>query len=218
MTANIYLGDCFEAMKKMGEGSYQLAIPDPPYNIASKQKRGVGSRLDKTGKMNEWNGTVPDKMFFDNLFRVSDKQVIWGANNFTGLPATEYFCIWNKKQTVPNFASAEYAWVSPSCKMPAKVFDYGIHQHNQDIDRMHPTQKPVSLYKWLLKTYGALGDKILDPFGGSMSSVLACIDLGFDIDIWEKDPDYFASAKLRIQNYCQQLPIFGEPPVINFYE
>ena len=83
--------------------------------------------------------------------------------------------------------------------------------------RVHPTQKPVALYKWLLKNYAKPGDAILDTHGGSMSIVIACIEMGFDIDIWEKDPDYFAAAKKRIENHVKQLPLFGPVPTINFY-
>jgi site-specific DNA-methyltransferase (adenine-specific) len=84
--------------------------------------------------------------------------------------------------------------------------------------RVHPTQKPVALYKWLLKNYAKPGDTILDTHGGSMSIVIACIEMGFDIDIWEKDPDYFAAAKKRIENHVKQLPLFGPVPTINFYQ
>src|SRR5690606_13365174 len=99
-------------------------------------------------------------------------QIIWGANNFM-LPPSEYFCIWNKKQTVDNFASAEYAWVSMGLKKPAKVFEYSIHKHNQ-INKIHPTEKPVALYRWLLQNYAKTGDKIIDTHSGSGSLACAC--------------------------------------------
>jgi site-specific DNA-methyltransferase (adenine-specific) len=188
--------DCMEGMKKYPDKFFDLAIVDPPYNIASQQKRGVGSRIDKTGKMNQWNHKTPDSEYFDELFRVSKSQIIWGANNYYGLPATEYFCIWNKKQTVDNFASAEYAWVSPSLRMPAKVFDYGIHKHNSEIDRIHPTQKPIALYKWLLSNY---------------ATCRKCNNIG---SIWE---DVVGDGGSRMQVDCEHCEVAetGTPKILD---
>jgi site-specific DNA-methyltransferase (adenine-specific) len=205
---NLYHGDCMEAMRSMEDNAYDLAIVDPPYNIASQQKRGVGSRIDKSGKMNLWNNKPPDKKYFRTLFRVSKNQIIWGANNYEGLPRTEYFCLWDKQQTVDNFASFEYAWVSMGIGKPAKAFVYGIHKHNSGINRIHPTQKPVALYKWLLKNYAKEGDKILDTHGGSMSIAIACHDMGFDLDLWELDEDYYNAGVKRYQNHIKQLNLF----------
>lgn len=199
--------DCLEYMRTLPDKFFDLAIVDPPYNIASKQKRGVGSRIDKTGKMNQWNNATPDPEYFTELFRVSANQIIWGANNYTGLPATEYFCIWHKKQTVPNFASAEYAFVSQSLKRPAIVFDYGIHRHNSEIDRIHPTQKPTALYRWLLQNYAKPGDKIFDSHMGSQSSRIAAWDMGFDYWGCELDPDYFRDGCKRFEDFKQQLKL-----------
>lgn len=209
---NLHHIDCLEFMRGLPDKAYDLVIVDPPYNIASTQKRGVWSRIDKTGKMNEWNNKPPSTDYFRELFRISSGQIIWGANNYNGLPPTEYFCIWNKKQSVDNFASAEYAWVSPSLRMPAKVFEYGIHLHNSNIYRIHPTQKPVALYKWLLKNYAKPGDRILDTHGGSMSIAIACYDLGFDLDLCEIDADYFASGKERLNDHiCKYAPAIEIP-------
>jgi site-specific DNA-methyltransferase (adenine-specific) len=200
--------DCMEGMREFPDKYFDLAIVDPPYNIASQQKRGVGSRIDKTGKMNNWNNKTPGVEYFSELFRVSKHQIIWGANNYIGLPVTEYFCIWNKHQTVDNFASAEYAWVSPSLKMPAKVFDYTIHKHNAEIRRIHPTQKPIALYKWLLNTYGNGGGLVLDTHLGSGSSRIAAYDMGYDFVGFETDKDYFDAQEKRFQDHIKQLTIF----------
>lgn len=158
--------------------------------------------------MNRWNHEAPKIEYFENLFHCSRGQIIWGANNYEGLPKTEYFCIWYKKQTVENFASAEYAWVSESIGKPAKVFEYGIHKHNQEINRIHPTQKPVALYKWLLTNYANEGDKILDTHGGSMSIAIACWDKGFDLDLIELDADYYAQGVERFERHIRQLQMF----------
>lgn len=205
--SEVFNEDCMIGMARYPDKFFDLAIVDPPYNVASQNKRGVGSRLDKTGKMNEWNCLLPDMEYFSELFRVSRDQIIWGANNYEGLPRTEYFCIWNKKQTVENFASAEYAWISPGCGKPAKVFDYAIHKHNSEIIRIHPTQKPIKLYSWLLKNYGNDGGKILDTHMGSQSSRIAAYNMGFDFWGWEIDKDYFEAGNKRFKEQTAQLSI-----------
>jgi site-specific DNA-methyltransferase (adenine-specific) len=198
-----------EFMGDKPDNYYDLAPVDPPYNIVSQQKRGIGSRIDMSGKMNEWNNKKPEKKYFDELFRVSKKAIIWGANNFS-LPETEYFIVWDKQQTVDNFASAEYAWTN--IKMPAKVFRYSIHkcmaERKEKGGKIHPTQKPVELYRWLLKNYAKPGYKILDTHGGSMSIAIACHDLGYDLDVCELDKDYFNAAKKRYEKHIEQIRMF----------
>lgn len=197
-----------ELMKRYPDNYFDLAIVDPPYNIASQQKRGVGSRIDKSGKMNNWNNSTPPPEYFEELFRVSKKQIIWGANNYI-LPVTEYFCIWNKHQTVDNFASAEYAWVSPSCKKPAKVFEMTIHKHNSSKGyKIHPTMKPIDLYRWLLHNYAKQGDKILDTHLGSGSIAIACHDYDFELTACELDKEYYDKAIERIKNHTNQQKLF----------
>ena len=192
--------DCMEAMAKMPDKAYDLAICDPPYGIERMSRIGndKNNRITLV-KSSLWN-TKPTQEYFNELFRVSEKQIIWGANNFT-LPQTEYFIVWDKAQTVDNFASAELAWTN--VKIPAKIFHYPIHKHNQ-IVRIHPTQKPVALYQWLLKNYAKQGDKILDTHGGSCSSAIACDIMGFDADIYEIDKDYYEAALDRFNRHKQQ--------------
>lgn len=200
-------GDCMEIMKQYPDKYFQLACVDPPYGIERFQHGSI--RFDKSEKAKngfDWDNP-PDQLYFDELFRVSKNQIIWGANNFI-LPPSEYFCIWNKKQTVSNFASAEYAWVSMGLKQPAQVFDYSIHLHNQT-DKIHPTQKPVALYKWLLSRYAKPGDRILDTHGGSGSICIACHDLGFDLTWMEKDEDYYNAARKRYNEHAAQGELFG---------
>jgi site-specific DNA-methyltransferase (adenine-specific) len=198
-----------DALAKMQDNQFDLAIVDPPYKIASQQKRGVGSRIDKTGKMNSWNNEVPPKEYFTELLRVSKGQIIWGANNFEGLPRTEYFTIWNKEQTVENFASLEYAWVSMSIGKPAKMFTYSIHKHNSTKgEKIHPTMKPVALYEWLLMKYAKEGDKILDTHLGSGSIAIACHNLGYDLEGYEIDTEYYNAAVKRYNDHIAQLKMF----------
>jgi site-specific DNA-methyltransferase (adenine-specific) len=197
--------DCMEGMKMYPDKFFELAIVDPPYNIISQQARGVGSRIDASGKMNNWNNIKPGRDYFDELFRVSKYQIVWGANNFT-MPESEYFLIWDKYQTVDNFASAEYAWTN--VRMPAKVFRYSIHQHNCDKgNKIHPTMKPVKLYEWLLKNYAKEGDKILDTHLGSGSSRIAADKMGFDFYGFELDKDYFDASVKRFNDYKSQLTL-----------
>lgn len=197
----IYNRDCMEAMREMPDKAFDLAIVDPPYGIVSQQKRGIGSRIDPTGKMNNWNYIKPNKEYFDELFKVSKEAIIWGANNFT-LPESEYFIVWDKHQTVVNFASAEYAWTNH--KMPAKVFRYSVHQMMNDQKKIHPTQKPEALYRWLLHNYAPPGAKILDTHLGSGSIAIACYDMGFDLTAYEIDKGYFEAAAKRIENHKRQ--------------
>ena len=208
---NFFNVDNLEFMRSKPDGFYDLAIIDPPYGLKRVgEKRKTPGRIQGDSDCNEklmgWKNYIPDKVFFSELFRVTKNQIIWGANNFV-LPPTEYFCIWNKHQTVDNFASAEYAWVSMGLKTPAKVFDYSIHKHNHT-DKIHPTEKPVDLYRWILQIYAKEGWKLLDTHGGSMSIAIAADMEGFDLDITEIDKEYFQSATNRYLEYKRQLKLF----------
>jgi len=206
--------DCMELMREAPDNAWDLAICDPPYGIAR-----FGDRIDDScriaqSKINEWD-KKPNQAFFKEVFRVSRNQIIWGANNFQ-LPPTEYFCIWNKKQTVDNFASAEYAWVSMGLKAPAKVFEYSIHQEmatrRSTGGKIHPTQKPVALYRWLLQNYAKEGDKILDTHGGSMSIAIACGEMKYDLTLSELDEDYFNAGVERVKRHFEQQDMFYDQP------
>jgi site-specific DNA-methyltransferase (adenine-specific) len=201
--------DNMELMSRYADKYFDLAIVDPPYGI-ERFKKPSGNTRFKTSKLMQNEGLIWDKKpkneYFDELFRVSKNQIIWGANNFN-LPPTEYFCIWDKKQTVENFATAEYAWVSMGLKKPAKIFEYSIHKHNHT-DKIHPTQKPIDLYKWILNTYANKGDKILDTHLGSGSIAIACHDYGFDLTACELDTEYYEAALKRYNNHIQQIQLF----------
>lgn len=188
---------------------FDLAIVDPPYGI-ERFKKASGTTRFKSSKLMQEEGLLwdikPNEEYFIELFRVSKNQIIWGANNFI-LPPSEYFCIWDKKQTVDNFATAEYAWVSMGLKKPAKIFEYSIHKHNQ-VDKIHPTQKPIALYKWILDKYANKGDKILDTHLGSGSIAIACHDYGFDLTACELDTEYYNAALKRYNNHIQQIKLF----------
>jgi len=201
--------DNIKLMARYEDNYFDLAIVDPPYGI-ERFKKGFGTTRFKMGKRTAKNGiewdSKPSKEYWAELFRVSKNQIVWGANNFE-MPPSEYFCIWNKKQTVDNFATAEYAWVSMGLKKPAKMFDYGIHKHNHT-NKIHPTEKPVALYEWLLMNYAKEGDKILDTHLGSGSIAIACHNLGYDLTACELDKEYYESAIKRIEQHKQQIRMF----------
>lgn len=199
--------DCLPAMKEFPDKHFNLAIVDVPYGL-QRHKKGNGRYLNKYGLKEtgiEWD-IKPTPEYFNELFRISKQQIIWGANNFD-MPPTEYFIIWNKEQTVDNFATCEYAWTN--CKVPAKMFNYSIHLHNHT-EKIHPTQKPIPLYKWLLKNYAKEGDLILDTHVGSASSLIAFEDMGFDYVGYELDADYYKAAVKRINQYRAQQDLFKE--------
>jgi site-specific DNA-methyltransferase (adenine-specific) len=203
--------DNMQLMARYPDKYFDLAIVDPPYGILESggQKGGISNKFKNRAYINgiieKWD-KKPTKEYFNELFRVSINQIVWGANNFI-MPTSEYFLIWNKKQTVDNFASAEYAWVSMGLKTPAKIFDYGIHKHNHT-DKIHPTQKPIDLYKFILDKYAKPGDKILDTHLGSGSIAIACHDYKFDLTACELDKEYFDKAIQRINNHTAQTKLF----------
>jgi len=201
--------DNMELMARYPDNYFDLAIVDPPYGIERFKKPSGTTRFKSSKLMQEegltWDNKPKDE-YFEELFRVSKNQIIWGANNFI-LPPSEYFLVWNKKQTVDNFAGAEYAWVSMGLKTPAKIYDYGIHKHNHT-DKIHPTQKPIDLYRYILDKYAKQGDKILDTHLGSGSIAIACHDYKFELTACELDPEYFEKAKQRIINHVAQQSLF----------
>ena len=200
---NLYNKDCMEAMKDMADNQYDLAIVDPPYGLERfKASDGGNSKKIKSfgDKNKNWNNIKPNKEFFNELFRVSKYQIIWGSNNFV-LPTSEYFIIWEKSNALDfSFAMVEQAWTN--VKKPAKLF-VNLHVHNKD-KRIHPTQKPVKLYEWLLMNYAKKGYKILDTHLGSGSIAIACHNLGYDLDAYEIDKEYYEATMKRFNNHTSQ--------------
>jgi site-specific DNA-methyltransferase (adenine-specific) len=203
--------DCMDLMAECEDKSFDLAVVDPPFGLKrlsisennssnSKNRKSLAAIVSSA---NKWNHKKPDDNYFKELFRISKNQIIWGANNFM-LPPSEYFCIWNKQQTVPNFASAEYAWVSMGLKKPAKVFTYSIHKHNAQKGKIHPTQKPVKLYQWIFANYAEKGQRVFDSHLGSGSSAIAAHYAGLDFVGCELDKDYFDTAKDRVDKCTRQ--------------
>lgn len=199
------LGDCMD--KEIGLPSYpdnyfDLAIVDPPYGILNKTKRGRDHKFNMA-EYSQWD-VKPNDEYFNELFRVSKNQIIWGGNYFGQLwarsPYNKGFIIWDKKQpeTLNNFSMAEMAW--SSLDKPSKIFEYSVRKNR---NKIHPTQKPVELYEWLLKMYAKPGQLILDTHVGSASSLIAFESMGFDYVAWEIDGEYYKNAKKRISKGVQ---------------
>ena len=196
---HIYNGDCMYLLSKTPDKYYALAIVDPPYGI------GISSNsFRQKHKKLSWDNEVPTDEYFKELFRVSNNQIIWGGNYFN-LGASQGFLIWDKMQPF-DFSSAmcEMAWTS--FQKPAKI--YRKHVVTAEKNKIHPTQKPVDLYKFILHNYAKEGDTILDTHFGSLSIGIACHDLGFELTAIELDKDYYEAGKKRLINHQKQLNLF----------
>ena len=197
--------DCMEGMKEIPDKYFDLAIVDPPYRDQSENQPTKDMR--RNGEINKF-GNKPNKEYFDELFRVSKNQIIWGANNFD-LPNYKGFVVWKKLTISEDFtmSMAEIAYLSEGLGTISKVFEYAP-QGTKENPRIHPTQKPVALYHWLLNNYAEEGDKILDTHVGSASSLIACHDMGFEYLGFELDEDYYRMASERLEAHKAQLTLF----------
>lgn len=203
---NFHNVDCMEFMRNKPDKCYPLCIVDPPYGMPKDSTHGRGKlkgRVLNNGGVEKWD-VKPNQDYFSELFRVSENQIIWGGNYF-GLPGSRGFVIWDKEQPFENFSAAEFAWIS--FQTVSKIFRLAATRTNDEI-KIHPTQKPILLYRWLLQNYAKPGQKILDTHGGSMSIAIACDMEGFDLDICEIDKDYFDSGAKRFENYKMQGKLF----------
>lgn len=208
----LYNMDCLEAMKGTPDKAFDLAIVDPPYGIGfamEKERKPTSTRSAQFKfQCKEWDNSIPSQEYFSQLFRVSNNQIIWGANYFLDfLPKTTCVIIWDKLN--PNgmrFSDGEIAWGSFNSSLRiCKV----IRTYLQE-SQIHPTQKPVKLYEWLLKNYAKPGDKILDTHLGSGSIAIACHNMGFDLTGYEIDKDYYEAAKNRLEEHQRQIQMFVE--------
>jgi site-specific DNA-methyltransferase (adenine-specific) len=202
-----------EGMARYPDKYFDLAIVDPPYGIGYSDV--VGKKKKEHGwkerKSSQWDLHTPSFEYFIELFRVSKNQIIWGGNYFD-LKPTRCFLIWDKVQRI-NQADCELAWTSFSSS--ARIFQYargnesGFAPKLKEIEKafanIHPTQKPVKLYKWLLQNYANQGDKILDTHLGSGSSRIAAYEMGFDFTAFELDKEYFEAQEKRYKAHIAQL-------------
>ena len=190
--------DCMEGMKEFPDKYFELAIVDPPYGIGISE-----NPVRQAHEKKQWDKNIPPNEYFKELFRVSKNQIIWGGNYFD-LPPTQNYIVWDKVQPHDfSLAMCELAWCS--IQKPIKMFTYSVLRER---NKIHPTQKPVALYEWLLTKYATKGDKILDTHVGSASSLIACHNLGFDYVGFEIDKDYYDMATKRLEAVKSQKTIF----------
>lgn len=214
-----YNMDCEIGMKEFPDNYFDLAIVDPPYGIrehGGKSREGPQSKLKGLKSCSyinkNWDNFIPEKEYFDELFRVSKNQIIWGGNYFiTFLKPTPCFIVWDKKTNDgSDFADCEIAWTSFTSAIRKFKYDwvgFGYINNPQKEKKIHPTQKPVALYEWLLRKYATKGDKIIDTHVGSASSLVACYNLDFDVVGFEKDKDYFNDATARLEKVKAQVKL-----------
>lgn len=210
LSPGFYNMDCMVAMAGFPDNYFDLAIVDPPYRGA-KDNAPTKHMRAKQGNMKRW-GEKPNQEYFDELNRISNSQIIWGGNNFN-LPPTNGIIFWYKRNSCCNYSDGELAWTSFNCV--ARCFDYawgglsdGVVGRNKKQKTIHPTQKPVQLYKWLLLNYAEAGNKILDTHVGSGSSLIACEHEGFEYHGFEIDTDYYNAAVKRIKRETSQIGMF----------
>lgn len=198
--------DCMDLLRSAKDKQWDLAIVDPPYGGGQhfNFRFGTGDQVYENHK--------PDREYFEILFRVSKNQIIWGGNYFTSnLPENRCWISWYKGQPIDSFSDFELAWTSfDRVSKAIKLESYGFNHADKKStgqSTIHPTQKPVALYKWLLKNYANPGDKILDTHLGSGSIAIACHDYGFDLTATELDKDYYEAAMKRLKQHQSQLSL-----------
>lgn len=203
--------DNMELMKRYPDKYFDLAIVDPPYGIGAENHAGNKKNGWKQWDKKNWDNSIPNKEYFNELKRVSKNQIIWGGNYFANLlDNSQCWIFWDKGQRDFSLADGELAWTS--FKKSIRVFDMPRASAMQDANnkggKIHPTQKPVKLYEWLLMNYAKEGDKILDTHLGSGSIAIACHNLGFDLTACELDTEYYNNSLKRLKQHQAQLQMF----------
>jgi len=202
----IIQGDCLEVLKQLPDNSVDLVLTDPPYGINADKGVGGGSHRGKVNKFDgNWDSTIPSKEYFDEIFRVSKNQIIFGGNYFTEyLKNSPCYIIWDKREGLPTrtFADCEMAWTS--FKSPARIFRFrwdGMIQENMKNKevKFHPTLKPLELFRWIIENYSEEGQIILDPFLGSGTTAVACKQLGRNYIGIELSQEYCDIANKRLE-------------------
>jgi len=208
----IHLIDCQEFMKTVPDKYYDLGICDPPYGIDINMNMGRKKGEKRKHDIKNWDKSIPDELYFAELSRITQNQIIWGGNYFL-LPPTRCFLIWDKGEGFKNrtYAEAELAWTSFNENV--RIFKHDPLANGDYKGKINPCQKPVALYKWLLKNYGKPGQSIFDSHIGSGSIRIACHDLGFDLEGCELDKDYFEAQEARFKRHISQGDLFGSDEI-----
>ena len=210
--STVYLMDCIEGMKQFPDKIFDLAVVDPPYGINISKGGSYynlkGKRPNNPHTKKDWDSSIPPLEYYQELFRVSKNQIVWGGNYMTEhLPPSRCWIFWDKVKFVDNYADGELAWTSFD-KNTKKI---EIQHHGfltKDGRSIHPTQKPVMLYEWILKNYASDGDLILDTHLGSQSSRIAANKAGLDFVGFEIDREYFDNGNTRFKNFVSQGVLF----------
>lgn len=212
--------DCMAYMATLPDKAFDLAIVDPPYGIGASgsfghywdSTKGAPATNGLRNVAKNWDKATPSAEYWLELFRVSHDQIVWGGNYFTDhLPVSRGWIGWDKKQPeTSSFSMLELAWSSMDCV--CNMFRMYSTHVTQGV-RIHPTQKPVKLYEWLLTNYAKPGQRILDTHLGSGSSAIAAHNLGFDFVGMELDADYYAAACKRFEQHKAQGSLFEPEPI-----
>jgi site-specific DNA-methyltransferase (adenine-specific) len=201
--------DNMELMKRYPDNYFDLAIVDPPYGINVTKMTLGNSKVKLKSEEKEWDSAVPNQDYFNELTRVSKHQFIWGGNYFN-LPPSRFWVIWDKNNGESDFADGEMCWGSMDKPMRINKRHWcgSAAKHETGHNKIHPTQKPIKLYEWLLDNYAKEGDKILDTHLGSGSIAIACHNRGFELTACELDKEYFEASIKRIKQQTAQTTIF----------
>jgi site-specific DNA-methyltransferase (adenine-specific) len=211
------LGDCMEYMKDMADNEFELAIVDPPYGIGKftcdAHTDTKGRRIKNVKNYGDdytWNESIPENNYFKELIRVSQKRIIWGANYYNCFEQEKGALVWYKGPMTSTISHCEIASLNFQTRVSYVHIDWqsGFYRVMKEGKQIHPCQKPVALYKWLLKNYAKEGDKILDTHVGSASSLIACYQMGFEYLGFEIDEEYYNKAVARLEEAKAQTSIF----------
>jgi site-specific DNA-methyltransferase (adenine-specific) len=204
----VFLEDCVQGLKRFSDNYFDLAIVDPPYGIDWMQQiQNPNTKANwKQYENKEWDKQTPTDEYWNELFRVSKNQIVWGGNYMTDkLYPSSCWLIWDKMQ---EFSGAVFEMAWTSFKSPAKAFRMSRVEAYANQNKIHPTQKPVRLYDWILNNYAKEGDLILDTHIGSGSSRIACNKGGFNFTGFEIDKDYYEAQEKRFKDFVSQLRMF----------
>ena len=210
----VYNEDCVVALKRFSDDYFDLAIVDPPYGIGAGSvnfQSGTRKKPSKFHKQNDWDTSIPAPEYWEQLFRVSKNQIVWGGNYMTDfLPPSRCWIFWDKGTGDNSYADGELAWTSfdKVVKKFSKFWSGRNAKEKFDIDRIHPTQKPIQLYEWIIKEFMSEGNLILDTHLGSGGSRIAAHKAGKQFVGFEIDKDYYEAQEKRFKDFVSQLRMF----------